>query len=297
MTEISNKSEAERSFFLYSVESGNAERNGTLSDAISTSTTCILRMGFSAEHLRSPFAIRRRTLPGFLRILLWEALSEIELRDFRAYILSTPPESLWSIVKALAIRLLLDSEHKKRSANNASREYEVTLKHRFGWKEFLKSGRDYLIVFEDDVILKRDSADRFGTYLEYSKAISPESLLYVDVAGGFPHEMIPLPPVISNSGGIKAFGDPVTNTAAGYIVSKGLAQRLIQKSKPTNLFRVIGIDFFLNRLLRRISAREEVECLHLDPPIFTHGSMAGEYESWTKVPNWEYRLSEDHDDT
>ncbi len=71
-----------------------------------------------------------------------------------------------------------------RWKRNSAVEVAVTDKHIRAWSQFLDSGADYLIVFEDDAVFNNDSAVRLNELLNTLSKNHQNKPCYVDLGGG-----------------------------------------------------------------------------------------------------------------
>lgn len=274
-----------KSLLIYTVEDGNPERSETLRRALLNVENSFISSGWRVLIATSPAPVFPPRPPSLLGVLLWQSLSELELRSFQRWMgdsLERPNfRRFLTQTYDRMQKLATDPDHRTIETRNASKEREVSKKHIFGWRLANRLQTDFLIVLEDDVIASQDSSKRLAELSALIFQIPSNQLQYVDIAGGFPHSALNLPPHEEIQKGIIKFSKPVTNTAAGYLLSLGLIARFSSKIRPTNLFRLIGIDFLMNRLLRDVQRSQSVDCMHFWPPIVEHGSMKGTYKSWT----------------
>jgi hypothetical protein len=158
-------------------------------------------------------------------------------------------------------------------------EQLLTDKHARAWTSFVGSGSDFLAVFEDDVIFRDDSIDRFTAVLDSFDHPVVDSI-YLDLAGGFPlDKIVPRSVTRVRLGETLRFAIPFANTTAGYLISRPLAERILTVLAWRPGLRRLGPGWLLNELLATTHRVDPVVCLHADPPIFDHGTFTGAYPS------------------
>lgn len=166
---------------------------------------------------------------------------------------------------------------------NSAIEMMVTEKHLRAWGTFVDSEADYLFCFEDDVVFMDDSLPRLKEFLKHLSAeFSSNERIYVDLAGGLGETQLKVKTLErSMENGFKTYTRPVTNTACGYLISKGLVRSFYDVLSEKPLLRLIGIDWMMNGLFISLINRDiQVFCLHACPTLFKHGTFTGDYVSW-----------------
>ena len=165
---------------------------------------------------------------------------------------------------------------------NSAIEVAVTDKHIRAWFQFLDSGADYLIVFEDDAVFKDDSTLRVKELLNKLSKNHQNKSSYVDLGGGCRLADLMINRLeTSKDNSYRYYKKPVTNTACAYLMSRELATAFCTTLTRRPWLRLIGVDWMMNSLF--ILRGEQVLdciCLHADPTIFKHGTTTGEYVSW-----------------
>jgi len=164
---------------------------------------------------------------------------------------------------------------------NSFREMVLTENHIEGWNAFLAGDADFMICFEDDAVFKDDSSQRLHQLLDNLSRKSPDSLIYVDLAGGCEHDALNINNLeTGKDSSFRFYSKPVTNTACSYLVSRPLANFFIEMVTKKPRLRLIGADWLMNKLFI-LAADKGVKCtcMHASPTIFKHGSLTGEYTS------------------
>ena len=167
-------------------------------------------------------------------------------------------------------------------------EVAVTDKHIRAWSHFLDSDSDYLIVFEDDVVFKDDSAFRLNELLNTLSKNYPNKACYADLGGGCKLADLMIDRLeTSQDESYRYYKKPVTNTACAYLMSRELVAVFIATLTRKPWLRLVGVDWLMNSLFILCGERVlDSICMHADPTIFKHGTTTGEYVSWqAEVPN------------
>ena len=175
------------------------------------------------------------------------------------------------------------SEREKWLKNSAI-EMVVTSKHARAWELFVESESDYLLVLEDDVYFKSDTLKRYSEHIIPLLKSFNESLLYIDLAGGFSYTSLGIEKLeIKRTQDCIYYTIPVTNTACAYLISKDLVKIFVANLVKKPPLRIIGIDWLINKLFMLMSDNSNnCTCIHFNPTIFDHGSFSGQYISWQK---------------
>jgi hypothetical protein len=161
-------------------------------------------------------------------------------------------------------------------------EMIVTAKHIAAWREFLDSEGDYLIMMESDAVFLLDSETRMRRCL--ATVSPPDRLLYIDLAGGFRRNVLNVEHIISyERDGFTYFDLPATNTACVYLLSRAAVRSFCTTLGRLPYLRWIGIDWMINAIMmEHVKQGWQISCMHANPPIFRHGSFAGQYNTWKR---------------
>ena len=161
-------------------------------------------------------------------------------------------------------------------------EVAVTDKHIRAWSHFLDSDSDYLIIFEDDVVFKDDSAFRLNELLNTLSKNYPNKACYADLGGGCKLADLMIDRLeTSQDESYRYYKKPVTNTACAYLMSRELVAVFIATLTRKPWLRLVGVDWLMNSLFILCGERLlDSICMHADPTIFKHGTTTGEYVSW-----------------
>ena len=174
--------------------------------------------------------------------------------------------------------LFSSKEKVKVRIKNNFIENQVTRKHLNAWKDFIKSKAEYIIVFEDDVISKKNSSKKLKDLI-FNLKNKNEQFLYIDLAGGYPLDVvIPKNCIIKETNNQLIVEGIYTNTACGYLVSKGLIINWINHLNERKIINNFPIDFLMNYL--GDAASKKSYSIHYKNPFFIHGSFEGKVKSW-----------------
>ena len=158
-------------------------------------------------------------------------------------------------------------------------EQLLTDKHIRAWTTFIDSEADVLIVLEDDAVFRTDSFHGLAALIQ---RIGPDIArpIYVDVAGGFPLRKVVDPRLGKVAwSGVTEFPIPFTNTTCGYLATRPLVVAMLERVTWDSELRSLGVDWLINELMMRCHRDEPVICFHTDPPVLSHGSLTGIYQS------------------
>ena len=156
----------------------------------------------------------------------------------------------------------------------------VTGKHLLAWDAGLEF--DFTIVVEDDAVVGAD-IHRLAPLLllEIEKSIQSGSSTYLDIAGGYPLDLI-VKKLLTVQDGFVSANTLFTNTACVYGFNGLLGQAMSDAVTQAPKLRELGIDFLMNALFMRFS-NSSTRCVHFTIDAIRHGSMIGKYQSWTQI--------------
>lgn len=180
--------------------------------------------------------------------------------------------------------ILLKKIFNKKEYNNLKRVYEIEIylnnKHTKSYLYAIENKYDYLFVFEDDVIFKDDSLEKFSSFID-SLPIPRNDFLYVDMAGGLNLEDLRIDKLnYKNDNLFKYFSKSVTNTSACYLMNMRQFEYSYFVILQNPLFRYLPSDWLLNAIfIKQEKDQIKTDCFHFYPSIFSHGSIDGYYKS------------------
>lgn len=179
---------------------------------------------------------------------------------------------------------LLKKYLNKQIYCNLKRIYEIEIyltgKHIRSYLDAIENNYDYLIVFEDDVIFKDDSFEKFSKFLDILPSFN-DNLLYVDIAGGLSLEDLKVDKLnYKNDDLFKYFSKPVTNGTACYLMNRKQFEYAYSIILKNPLLRYLPSDWLLNTIfLKQEKDQIASDCCHFYPNLFSHGSVNGSYQS------------------
>lgn len=189
------------------------------------------------------------------------------------------PRNIFLDALVLVRRLAITTLQKKKELARCATDSYVTDKHIRAWGDFLESGSDFLICFEDDAVFKKDSAQRLEKVLKNISS-DKDKRVYLDFAGGCTSDELKVKKLELKKVADRVFyKKPVTNTGCSYLVSRGSVKNFFYYLLRNPELRYISVDWLLNKLFIT-SAKSKYICYHMNPTIFDHGSQVGSYKSW-----------------
>ena len=157
-------------------------------------------------------------------------------------------------------------------------ENEVTKKHIRAWRNFNVSSAEYIMVFEDDIVCKESSNNKLKKLIKSLKKNNFE-FQYIDLAGGYSlKKIIPKEKIVQENNSFIITNGIYTNTACGYILSKGLVRNWLDYLDKEKFNKNFPIDFLMNYLGDKIKLKSFSK--HFEDSIFLHGSFNGKVDSW-----------------
>lgn len=208
-------------------------------------------------------------------------------RQWCHYRLISPPTLLRHVQYLLALFIKyvgFNKDMRRRIQRSSAIETIVSDKHIRSWNLFNESKCDFIIVFEDDAVFDRNSIDKLIMCMERVSPTSKEDMyLYVDLAGGCSITDLKISNLsLGVLNGIIDYKKPVTNTACGYLVNRVLIERFIYLITKRPSYRLIAVDWMMNKLLIESDGVLPTQCFHFDPPALEHGSVTGKFQAWKR---------------
>ena len=161
----------------------------------------------------------------------------------------------------------------------------VSAKNIRAWKRAIEEDWDYLLVLEDDVVLADTSTAEIKAVSEVLSSTSPGDLLFASVAKALSVEDLGATELATETTDtLTWFEKPVSNTAAAYILSRGLADAFFQEVTSHRVLAANPADWILNHLFMRFHRRGvRIASFHTKEGIFVNRSILGELPSHTQV--------------
>jgi len=207
-------------------------------------TTIIIEPSFRPEIVpHSTFITFRRDIMYWWLNREWSRYRLLKVRPLLLDLLSFLKNSLNKYMSRMGRAGLTG---KRR---NSFRETVLAENHIEAWSAFLAVGADFMICFEDDTIFKEDSSQRVIELLENLSRRSPDSPVYVDLAGGCKLEALKIDNLeIGRDSSFRFYSKPVTNTTCCYLMNRPLANFFIEMVAKKPQLRLIGADWLMNKL-------------------------------------------------
>jgi hypothetical protein len=203
-------------------------------------------------------------------------------REYEIYKLNRPlflPLDIVRFLRNITHKYLYKSGEKAKKLSAI--EVVHSDQHVRAWTTFLQSDAEFLIVFEDDAIFKKNSTQRVYDLINKLSESKEYGPLYVDLAGGCKLDNLRIDKLEKNrDANFRYYTKPVTNTACVYIINRSLAINFHRILAQKPILRLLQIDFLINSLFVFLDKEKLViTSMHADPVIFDHGSSTGDYES------------------
>jgi hypothetical protein len=185
-----------------------------------------------------------------------------------------------SFVTRTTRKCLFDKDISQKWLRSSAIEMFLTNKHLQAYANALRNKADYLLVFEDDAIFKKDSITRLSHLiddLEKQNGIPT----YIDLAGGVAFDDLKIDALESRRDTeFRYYEKPVTNTTCCYLVNREQLKSFDHLLMKKPMLRYIRADWLLNKLfILQSKAGIASNCRHADAHIFEHGSAIGKSPS------------------
>lgn len=213
----------------------------------------------------------------YKKYLLWKIS-----REWREYLKNA---QRFFPIDLLFLLGLVGKTFKNRSWENwrSGVDAIVTDKHIRAWNSFLEKDSDFLICFEDDAVFNHKSITDFKKLLQGINRYN-NKLVYVNFTSGCSPKELKFEKIfIRSDNRRKYYRKPVTNTGCCYMVNRHLAELFSLNLLKNPDLRLLSFDWLLNKIFIITEPKYEFYCYHADPPIFNHGSIKGNYESWLSL--------------
>ena len=216
-----------------------------------------------------------------LRIYLLRIIYDIKhKKDFSVNFFYLILKSIFKLNKSIIKLFLKNKNHNIKAYRHIMIETFVTKKHIRAWEHFLKSKKEIMVVFEDDVICKNDTEKRLKDLFNKLKAFESNNI-FIDLAGGYKAEdVIPTRKIKKLEDKFFIVEGIYTNTACSYLINRNLIKLLYEEYQKTKLNNSFPIDHLINKLGLKILKKPNLLSIHFHNPLFTHGSFAGNIKSW-----------------
>ncbi len=173
----------------------------------------------------------------------------------------------------------------RRRGKRVSVARAVSAKNIRAWRRAPVEGWDFLLCVEDDIVLAEGASQEIDALVRELSTFSPDKLLFASVAQALSVEDIGAKKLITeHTDTLTWFAKPVSNTAAAYVVSRGLAEAFVKELSRHRLLAANPADWILNHLFMRFYRRgQAITCFHTNRGIFVNRSILGDLPSHTQV--------------
>lgn len=277
----------EPNLLVFSVENGNPSREKELARTKNLITDLA-----ASKDFRVAFSLSSRKneilRPSWRALARWKFHSESELRNFMAFQRGTSQRTAnilggWYRTLEFLLSITMNGESLDTQRRICATERSVTKKHIDGWFAADKHRAEWLLVLEDDATTHPRSAELLSDLFSFLASQNFNLPVYLDVAGGFDFKVVSGSASPTRSSGFFKVIPPSSNTACGYILSRGAVQLFRELLEKHPHLREIGIDFAVNSIFT--NSASNVHCVHMRPPALSHGSMSDTSESWDPRQN------------
>jgi hypothetical protein len=266
------------------IHNGDVERIDTASRAIKQFTEAVggaLEVSSTEESEQDPIV----SAPLPRKLLAWY-LSVTGDHRWGNYL--SRPKSLGERWRRLRVSIKYSKKQLKRMLRRGKRvsvARAVSAKNIRAWKEAVRENWDYLLVLEDDIVLADNASAEIAAVADVLSSTHPEDLLFASVAKALSVEDIGATELVTDrSDTLTWFSKPVSNTAAAYILSRGLAEAFVTEVTRHRVLAANPADWILNHLFMRFHRRGvKVMSFHTKGGIFVNRSILGELPSHTQV--------------
>lgn len=177
------------------------------------------------------------------------------------------------------VRHALNSRRMHETWRSRQIENFVASKHIIAWRHFLSSTSSVLVVLESDATLL---AETRAELLRFLKGVDRAQPVYINLAGGLESSALGIADLrVAFDHGAWRYERAVSNTSCAYLVTRPMAELLLNHLADNPSDAVLGIDWIFNGVfLANALAVPPIACFHADPPVVGHGSRLGLTQSW-----------------
>ena len=266
------------------IHNNDVERLHSASEAIEQFTQVIngaLDITVSEESEQAP--IVAAPLPQ--KLLAWY-LSVAGDHRWQHYL--SPDSSLAERLMRLRATVKFSRKQLKRMLRRGKRvsvARAVSAKNIRGWQQMLDKQWDFLLCVEDDIVLADGAAKQIDAVVGELSVFPPDDLLFASIAKALSVDDIGAKKLITGqTDALVWFDKPVSNTAAAYVLSRGLAQAFVSELSRHRTLAANPADWILNHLFMRFHRQgKTITSFHTQQGIFVNRSILGELPSQTQV--------------
>lgn len=209
---------------------------------------------------------------------------EREWSKYRLIAMPTGIKHVYRLIRLLLKWIGFKKSIRLRKQRSSAIETIVTDKHIRSWDAFLESKCDFLIVVEDDAFFKSDSIDKLMTGVQLAAtSVQKDVYLHMDFAGGCSISELKISHLlVGKKKGYIEYKKIVTNTACAYLLNRVIVEQFKSSLTRHPSYRLIGVDWMMNKLLIESDGILPAKCFHSDPPALDHGSVTGVFQAWVR---------------
>jgi hypothetical protein len=161
---------------------------------------------------------------------------------------------------------------RRSGSKYAWKQLNLTGKHMFLWQDFLESDFDYLIVFEDDISCNPNSELNLDTVLRYISTFENQPI-FVNLIHQFNLRNQEIHLEYEKPSEHFYFTKVFANTTGAYIINRQMAQYLFEAILVEPNLRVMGADWLIGLLARKIPIGNKSICLNVEPTMYYNDSL------------------------
>lgn len=273
-------------FFVVSISNNNQSRSDNLIHTKIQLDRLLKAIDINPNHLDINYQ-KEKDLNNVkfskLKALIIQLQRIFNLYSFSKYLEIIFYKRYWNLIKAI-----LKIRNSKKNINKIIGDIYFSNKHELAWRTFLETNFDYLLVFEDDMIIKNDSEQDLQKVKEIlEKNLSYEYLnIYIQLANSINFIDLSLEKkIMGKNDGLVVLKGLFTNGSSGYIMSRNLVSILVEELNFSKKNYYIPIDFRIAYIGKKLK-KQQIDCIsyHFIPDYFISGSSHGYFESTLHNP-------------
>ena len=175
----------------------------------------------------------------------------------------------------LALRII---GSRRMDSVKASAELDVTAKHILAWQSFIESNASHLIVLESDAII--ENFEQFKLFIEKVRNLPANS--YVSLTAPFSLDALGIPKsLVRRNSDFVEVQFQFTNTAAGYVLSRNLTEKMLKICGRQDPRKQIAIDWLMNECFLKLAkcSNSNGKTIFPNSELVINGSLKGKYGS------------------
>lgn len=283
-----------KSILIGLIHNNNSKRNELIFSSINELTNYLSKFFFVSNTKISSQSklIFLSSLFSFLREMYYLFFYENKLNKYRLLKSKTLIHKLKFTRYAITRYLKNQFSYREKKKRITAIEINLTDKHIRLLDQFIESGKDYLVVLEDDAILNVNSFSKILNVINLSIDNVDNTFFCIDLAGGTPFSDLKLDKIIKEKlEDIIFLKKPIINTLCACIFNRNLVLRIKEKLLVKPLYRYIPADHMINNILFEIyhAKNSNSTFIHYDPPAIEHGSYTQKFGDNSTVDEYQLR--------